>query len=45
VVYNGLDDDNRKLRLGIYVVFIEALNDQNGVVETIKTAMVVAAKL
>jgi hypothetical protein len=45
VVYNGLDDDNRKLRLGIYVVFIEALNDQNGVVETIKTAMVVAARL
>ena len=45
VVYNGLDDENRKLRLGIYVVFIEALNGQNGVVETIKTTMVVAAKL
>lgn len=45
IVYNGLDDDNRKLRLGIYIVFIEALNDQNGVVETIKTTMVVAAKL
>jgi P pilus assembly chaperone PapD len=45
IVYNGLDDDNRKLRLGIYIVFIEALNDQNGVVETIKTTVVVAAKL
>ncbi len=45
VVYNGLDDDNRKLRLGIYIVFLEALNDQNGVVETIKTTMVVGAKL
>jgi hypothetical protein len=45
IVYNGLDDENRKLRLGIYIVFIEALNDQNGVVETIKTTMVVAAKL
>ncbi len=45
IVYNGLDDENRKLRLGIYIVFIEALNDQNGVVETIKTTVVVAAKL
>lgn len=45
IVYNGLDDENRKLRLGIYVIFIEALNDQNGVVETIKTTLVVAAKL
>ncbi len=45
VVYNGLDDENRKLRLGIYIVFLEALNDQNGVVETLKTTMVVGAKL
>jgi hypothetical protein len=45
VVYNGLDDENRKLRLGIYIVFLEALNDQNGVVESIKTTMVVGAKL
>ena len=45
VVYNGLDDDNRKLRLGIYIIFMEALNDQNGVVETVKTTMVVGAKL
>lgn len=45
IVFNGLDDDNRKLRLGIYIVFIESLNDQNGVVETIKTTLVVAAKL
>lgn len=45
VVYNGLDDENRKLRLGIYIVFLESLNDQNGVVETIKTTMVVGAKL
>ncbi|MEO8514492.1 MAG: lamin tail domain-containing protein [Ignavibacteria bacterium] len=45
IVYNGLDDENRKLRLGIYIVFLEALNDQNGVVESIKTTMVVGAKL
>ncbi len=45
IVFNGLDDENRKLRLGIYIVFLEALNDQNGVVETIKTTVVVGAKL
>jgi len=45
VVFNGNDDDNRKLRLGIYIIFLEALNDQNGVVETIKSTLVVGAKL
>lgn len=45
IVFDGLDDEKRKLRLGIYVVFFEALNDQNGVVEQIKTTVVVAAKL
>ncbi len=45
VTFNGLDEENRKLRLGIYIVFLEALNDQNGVVETIKTTLVVGAKL
>lgn len=45
IVYNGLDDENRKLRLGIYIIFLESLNDQNGVVETIKSTMVVGAKL
>ncbi len=45
IVYNGLDDENRKLRLGIYIIFLESLNDQNGVVETIKSTLVVGAKL
>jgi hypothetical protein len=45
IVYNGLDDENRKLRLGIYIIFLESLNDLNGVVETIKSTMVVGAKL
>jgi len=45
VVFNGNDDENRKLRLGIYIIFLEALNDQNGVVETIKSTLVVGAKL
>lgn len=45
VVFDGLDEEKRKLRLGIYIIFLEALNDQNGVVETIKSTLVVGAKL
>ncbi len=45
VIFNGLDDENHALRMGIYIVFLEALNDNSGVVETIKTTVVVARKL
>ncbi|MCX8105686.1 MAG: lamin tail domain-containing protein, partial [Ignavibacterium album] len=45
VVFDGLDDDGNTLRMGIYIVLLEALNDNNGNVETIKTTVVVARKL
>ncbi|HQI39668.1 MAG: hypothetical protein B6D44_01275 [Ignavibacteriales bacterium UTCHB2] len=45
VVFDGLDDDNKTLRIGIYIVFLEALNDNSGIVETLKTVVVVARKL
>jgi len=45
IIFNGLDDDNRKLRLGIYIVYIEAINDQGGIVESVKAPVVVATKL
>ncbi len=45
VIFDGLDDENKALRMGIYIVFLEALNDNSGVVETIKTVIVVARKL
>ncbi|MEO8232623.1 MAG: lamin tail domain-containing protein [Ignavibacteriota bacterium] len=45
VIFDGLDDENHALRIGIYIIFLEALNDNSGVVETIKTAVVVARKL
>jgi len=45
IVFDGLDDGRQKLRIGIYIIFFEALNDQNGVVQTLKTTVVVAAKL
>jgi len=45
VVFDGLDEDGKTLRMGIYIVFLEALNDNSGVVETVKTVVVVARKL
>ena len=45
VIFNGLGDDGKALRMGIYIIFLEALNDNSGVVETIKSTVVVARKL
>ena len=45
IIFNGFDDENNSLRMGIYIIFLEALNDNSGVVETIKTVVVVARKL
>lgn len=45
VVFDGLDDDGHVLRMGIYIIFLEALNDNSGIVETTKSVVVVARKL
>jgi hypothetical protein len=45
VIFDGLDDENNALRMGIYIIFLEALNDNSGVVETVKSTVVVARKL
>ena len=45
VIFDGLGDDGKALRMGIYIIFLEALNDNSGVVETIKSTVVVARKL
>lgn len=45
IIWDGLDDEKRKARVGIYVVLLEAIDDRGGIVETIKAAVVVAAKL
>jgi hypothetical protein len=45
VIFDGLDDDGRALRIGIYIIFLEAINEGAGVVETMKTVVVVARKL
>lgn len=45
VVFDGLNDEGQTLRMGIYIIFLEALNDNSGVVETVKSVVVVARKL
>ncbi|HEX9251501.1 MAG TPA: gliding motility-associated C-terminal domain-containing protein, partial [Ignavibacteriaceae bacterium] len=45
VIFDGLDDENNALRMGIYIILLEALNDNSGIVETIKSTVVVARKL
>ena len=41
---DGRDDSGEALRIGIYIIFLEAINEGSGVVENMKT-VVVARKL
>lgn len=43
--FNGLDDEGNPLRVGIYIVYLEAINSNIGTIETLKKAIVVARKL
>lgn len=45
VIFNGIGDDGQALRIGIYIIFLEAINEGSGVVESLKTVVVVARKL
>lgn len=45
IIFNGFNDNGERLRLGIYILFLEAVNDKNGTTETIKSTVVVATKL
>jgi len=45
VIFDGLDDDGNALRIGIYIILLESLNENSGIVETIKSTVVVARKL
>ncbi|MDQ7816630.1 MAG: lamin tail domain-containing protein [Melioribacteraceae bacterium] len=44
VIFNGLDDNNRPLKIGIYILLIEIVTD-SGESETLKLPVVVARKL
>jgi len=45
VIFDGLDDHGNSLRIGIYIVYLEALNQSSGVLESLKKVVVVARKL
>ena len=45
VIFDGRDDSGEALRIGIYIIFLEAINESAGVVENMKTVVVVARKL
>jgi len=45
IIFDGKDDGGNKLRIGIYVVFVEAVDDRGGTFEQTKTTLVIAAKL
>ena len=45
VIFDGRNDSGEALRIGIYIIFLEAINEGSGVVEIMKTVVVVARKL
>ncbi len=45
VIFDGLDESGSPLRMGIYIIFLEALNDNSGSIETFKSVLVIARKL
>jgi hypothetical protein len=45
VIFDGKDDSGEALRIGIYIIFLEAINEGSGVVENMKTVVVVARRL
>jgi hypothetical protein len=45
VVWDGRDDEGRPARIGIYVVFLEGIDGQGGVVVSARTTVVLARRL
>jgi hypothetical protein len=45
IIWDGLDDDKRRLRMGIYIVLLEAIDSAGGMIESAKAAAVVAGRL
>ncbi len=45
LVWDGKDDDGRKARIGMYIVLLEAIDEQGGVLEQLKGVVVLAAQL
>lgn len=45
IIFNGLNDNNSPLRIGMYIIYFEATNSQTGAQEILKDVVVVARKL
>jgi hypothetical protein len=45
VIWDGLLDNGKSASIGIYVIYLEALNSQEGDLITLKTSLVVAGRL
>lgn len=45
ILFDGLDDSGRPLRIGMYIVFLEAIESGSGEVEAMKKVVVVARML
>jgi hypothetical protein len=45
VVWDGNDTSGRTARIGIYIVFVQAISDRNGVLRELKSTAVLARKL
>jgi len=45
IVWNGHDSENRKARIGMYIVYLEALDDGGAALATAKGVVVLAARL
>ena len=45
IIWDGLDDDRQRVRIGPYIVYLEAADSRGGTVATAKAVVVVARKL
>ena len=45
IIFNGYGDDDQRLRIGIYILLIEAVDSHGGTVNNVKAPIVVAGKL
>ena len=45
LVWDGQNDKGQKVNMGIYIIFLQILDDRNGVLKEIKESVVVAGKL
>lgn len=45
LIWDGVGDDGETLRMGIYILFLQALNERQGIVQEAKTTVVLAKRL